>query len=331
MKETKLCMNAVCTNVCDMSALLSLSSAEWIQRANERRLALFSSPEQSHFRVTALLAVTSGDHSEPAVVEGANAEQGYIGGAICAERAALCKLRFLHDPKIWKIIIVTDSQVPISPGALCREYLSSHAASSTPLVIGNRDGSVIVECKLSDLQPYPYVYRLQGRQMVHQFALDFSASMTKCASLDNSSVVELHAYAMSVIRVSDIHPITFAAAVQFRDGTRQASRFLPGNEYGCSLDPVSQLVRDVDRKRMEAKTPEEAELALPEWIIQVDQHGVCHAPFAAARSLLTENGLGCCRFIYHTESGECEVGLVDSLLPLPPHLDQLAHDSFPTS
>ena len=71
------------------------------------------------------------------------------------------------------------------------------------------------------------------------------------------------------------------------------------------------------------------ELARADWIVQVDQHGVCHAPFAMARSLLTENNLGStARFLYHNEAGECAVGLVDSLLPLPPSLDKLSHDHF---
>ena len=52
------------------------------------------------------------------LVVGSNAEQGYIGGAICAERAALCSLRFIESPIIRRIAVVTDSDTPISPGNL---------------------------------------------------------------------------------------------------------------------------------------------------------------------------------------------------------------------
>jgi cytidine deaminase len=312
-----------------MSALMELSDGELITRANLCRKSLQHSPEQSLFRVIALFIVQTGDGTqEPILVEGTNAEQGYIGGAICAERAALCKLRFLNSPKILKVVIATDSNVPISPGALCREYLSSHAPSATPVVIGNNNGSIIVRCMLGDLQPFPYLYRFQDRKNVEEFSTQFCTSMVKCESMGNDDVVSLHALAMSVIRTSTLHPITYAAAVLFQDGTRQAARFLPGNEYGCSLDPVSQLVRDMDRKQLEAETVEEMELSKPDWIIQVDQFGVCHAPFAMARSLLTEYDFGSTRFVYHDAAGRCAVGLSDALLPLPPSLDKLTHDHF---
>ena len=76
--------------------------------ANEQRLKLPSSPEQSEFRVYALLLVklSSGN---AIVVEGSNAEQGYIGGAICAESAALVQLRRYKEPVVLKVVVVTVS------------------------------------------------------------------------------------------------------------------------------------------------------------------------------------------------------------------------------
>lgn len=312
---------------------MELSDGELVARTNACRKRLHTSPEQSLFRVSALFIVQegktpAGEIPEPILIEGANAEQGYIGGAICAERSALCQLRFLRDPRILKVVIATDSTVPISPGALCREYLSSHAPPTTPVIVGNSNGSIIVRCMLSDIQPFPYVYRFHNRKNVEEYARQFSTTMAKCETLSNQELVNLHALAMSVIRTSSLHPITYAAAVLFQDGSTQASRFLPGNEYGCSLDPVSQLVRDMDRKLMEAEGVEEMEGARPEWIVQVDQFGVCHAPFAMARSLLTENNFETVRFLYHDSEGRCSVGIVDSLLPLPPSLDKLTHDRF---
>ena len=49
-----------------------------VKTANEQRLRLFSSPEQSEFRVYCLLIVKVKDSL--IIIEGSNAEQGYIGG-----------------------------------------------------------------------------------------------------------------------------------------------------------------------------------------------------------------------------------------------------------
>ena len=65
-----------------------------VKLANDERLSLASSPTQSEFRVLALLFVRKPkDDDSFVIVRGANSEQGYIGGATCAERAALVQLR----------------------------------------------------------------------------------------------------------------------------------------------------------------------------------------------------------------------------------------------
>ena len=95
---------------------------------NSMRLRIKVHPSQSNFRVVALFIVQhtvvkieSGDSPQRlSFVCGSNAEQGYIGGAICAERATLCRLRFYENVKILKVVITTDSEHPISPGALCK-------------------------------------------------------------------------------------------------------------------------------------------------------------------------------------------------------------------
>lgn len=84
-----------------------------LKYANAQREALWESPAQSEFRVYALLVVEidvetdSGSYRELTCVEGANAEPDYLGGSICAERAAITKLRMMSDPVIRKIIVVS--------------------------------------------------------------------------------------------------------------------------------------------------------------------------------------------------------------------------------
>jgi cytidine deaminase len=309
----------------------SLAPDILVAYANAKRLGIKEPPEQSFFRVYALLVVRS--QNKEHVVEGTNAEQGYIGGAICGERAAMCRLRLYPEPTILKVVVVTDSTQPISCGALCREYLNSHAQPDTPVIIGNHDGSTIVVSSLGHLQPFPYLYRFLKREDVLHFATDFA---TKCASieaLNSKEFSSLHKLALSHIGADafdTIHPIKYAAAVQFMDGTTDVAWLLPGLEYGCSIDPVSQLVHSFEKRRFGAKNKSDQDKidAQPDLLVCVDQFGVCHAPFAMARSLLTEHGYGALRFAYHTYTGDVLVQVAQSLLPVPSGVQLLTHDSF---
>jgi cytidine deaminase len=111
---------------------ISDDNQQLVDVLNEIRLRIRLHPAQSNFRVVALfiiqhtvyqrkkLAADEKPQERLSIVCGSNAEQGYIGGAICAERAALCRLRFYENVKIMKVVITTDSEHPISPGALCK-------------------------------------------------------------------------------------------------------------------------------------------------------------------------------------------------------------------
>lgn len=76
-----------------------------VATANAQRRKLPSKPAQSEFRVYAFIIIEV--ENRLIVVEGANAEPGYMGGAICAERACLVQLRKYKDPKILKVVVVT--------------------------------------------------------------------------------------------------------------------------------------------------------------------------------------------------------------------------------
>eukprot|EP01038_Epipyxis_sp_PR26KG_P013721 gene13721-18406_t len=116
-------MDVINSDILYIETLLANDSLA-VDKANELRIELFSSPQQSNFRVIALFVLKhySRDEKENkqkySLVVGTNAEQGYIGGSICAERAALCKLRFIPDVEIVEVVVVTDSDFPIYPGPL---------------------------------------------------------------------------------------------------------------------------------------------------------------------------------------------------------------------
>ncbi|OEU08423.1 hypothetical protein FRACYDRAFT_220875, partial [Fragilariopsis cylindrus CCMP1102] len=140
--------------------------------AHRYRLSLPSSPTQSSFRVLALLFYEevekkdtrtnnfSTSHLPPWVkqqvgtrtfIVGTNDEPGYMGGAICAERAAMVQLRFVPSFRVTKLVIATDCEkVPISPGMLCREFLAGHGASvpwDLPVI---STGSQCLRCQQKD-------------------------------------------------------------------------------------------------------------------------------------------------------------------------------------
>ena len=64
----------------------SMSDEEFIIACNQRRLSL-TRPSQSLFRVYTIFIVDT--ETGVQIIEGANCEQGFIGGAICAERVTL--------------------------------------------------------------------------------------------------------------------------------------------------------------------------------------------------------------------------------------------------
>src|SRR5690606_7706217 len=92
------------------------------------------------------------------LVEGTNTEPSYLGGSICAERAALVQLPRLGDVRVVHVYVVTDATYPLSPGVLCREVLSSKADLSTPITLGNAQSTQILTVPLADLWPFPNVY-----------------------------------------------------------------------------------------------------------------------------------------------------------------------------
>ncbi|CAE7619802.1 gltB, partial [Symbiodinium pilosum] len=94
-----------------------------------------------------------------------------------------------------------------------------------------------------------------------------------------------------------IYPLVFAAAVGFEDGAICSAAELKGIEYGCTVDAVSLLLPELVRARKEGQPP-------PAAIVQVDNYGLAHAPFAAARSLLIEHGFGDVLLIAHSDEAK---------------------------
>lgn len=93
------------------------------------------------------------------------------------------------------------------------------------------------------------------------------------------------------------HPIRYGAAVLFSDGTVAIASQKVALEYGCTLDAVGQLASTIDRKAIQIE--EDSPACRPILLVQCDQFGVCHAPFARGRAFLTERGYGDCKVLIH--------------------------------
>jgi cytidine deaminase len=118
------------------------------------------------------------------------------------------------------------------------------------------------------------------------------------------------------------HPITFGAAVLFDDGTMAAAAQKKALEYGCTLDAVCQLAHAIDNDDHDWMSSGHSKRTAV-LLVQVDQYGVVHAPFAPARAFLLEHGHGQCRVILQSQA-ESDDGpnfiqvLASELAPLVP-------------
>lgn len=107
-------------------------------------------------------------------------------------------------------------------------------------------------------------------------------------------------------------------------------------EYGNTLDPVSQLVVGMERRRVQAMQSEHSEQsdsqafppALPKVLLMLDQFGVCHAPYAQARSILTEHSYGHVLCVVHDTFGQVSLHTASSLVPAPSGDFPLTHADF---
>eukprot|EP00985_Skeletonema_marinoi_P003229 scaffold1348_cov142-Skeletonema_marinoi.AAC.5 len=95
------------------------------------------------------------------------------------------------------------------------------------------------------------------------------------------------------------HPIRYGAAVLFSDNTVSIASQKVAIEYGCTLDAVGQLASIIDRKALQID--EQTPAVRPILLVQCDQFGIAHPPFAQGRAFLTERGYGDCKILLHQQ------------------------------
>jgi cytidine deaminase len=298
---------------------------EALLRLCVQRMRRVKPPRQSQFRVYAILAWEHAATGTSGWVSGTNSESAYIGGSLCAERAAAVQLRELPaDTKVTGVYLISDLEHScITPGVLCREYLLSCVDPDTPVHLGSKDLRITRVTSLRDLYPCRSVYEGVDRECIAErgklIASRQLRDQTQKLFQDgpNGSAWEaLVKMAMAAVNNdhfgAQMHPVQYAAAMQFADGTKAVAWQKAGLEYGTSVDSVTALLHQVDHK------------GAPVRIVQVDQFGVLHAPFAPARAQLYERGCGTAEVaVFDIDAQALTVTTINELVPDCPSMSEL--------
>lgn len=298
-----------------------------LKLAHRYRLSLTTAPTQSNFRVVALVFFemdneSSSSTSAPVAscfddngrryLVGTNDEPCNMIGAICAERAALLQLRWIPTAKVTKVVIVTDAEHAVTPGIYCREFMASkpYMSNETPIVLG---GCVCRRChgnfKDVDLDddcggmPHDFLEKVTSIAALypHQ-SLYTGLSLDECVALGSKwseACMDAEDYLRKLARTAAeqdrqryLHPISYGAAVYFRDKTYASAHQKKALEFGGTLDAVIQLVPILEAKRQSGIGVHS--------MVMCDQFGIAHPPFAGARTFLVEHGFGTVSILVHT-------------------------------
>ena len=109
----------------------------------------------SRFKVGAALLLADGS-----IRDGCNIENASYGATVCAERVAILKARS-EDPEmqIQAIAVVTQSETPSPPCALCLQVMAEFCSPETPIILANTSGKRL-HYHFDELLPHPFTQSL---------------------------------------------------------------------------------------------------------------------------------------------------------------------------
>eukprot|EP00455_Lapot_gusevi_P017722 TRINITY_DN19546_c0_g1_i1.p1 TRINITY_DN19546_c0_g1~~TRINITY_DN19546_c0_g1_i1.p1 ORF type:complete len:315 (-),score=34.06 TRINITY_DN19546_c0_g1_i1:215-1159(-) len=285
-------------------------------------------PSQSNFRVFCIATFDRDGKTD--YVIGSNSECTSISNGICAEKSALSKLRELgYADQVLKLYLTCDGHVEITPGPLCREFLSDFLQPDTPIILLWRNSSAEIHSRVTNLAqlfPHPCIYASLRAPQAEEFATSFVRGMHTKPSVDCliHAGVEEQVWTTLYDRLlalcskdgrSRLHWLQLAAGVIFTDGSVEVSWQTKSLEYVPSLDPISKLSWVLERAQERG--------VVPRCLLQVDQHGVLHAPNGRARSYLFENGFSYVVVFVHTPQGQIVTATAAELLPDAPKIEEI--------
>ncbi|MEM7615969.1 MAG: cytidine deaminase [Pseudomonadota bacterium] len=89
----------------------------------------------SNFKVGAAVRSESGE-----VFVGCNVENVAYPEGTCAEAGAIAAMIAAGQTRIAEVLVVADSQVPVTPCGGCRQKLAEFAGAQVPITLANLDG-----------------------------------------------------------------------------------------------------------------------------------------------------------------------------------------------
>jgi len=260
-----------------------------------------------------------GTDRQLAYVTGTNTEPCFIGNSICSERTAILQMRMKRYASVEKLYLTADADSFITPGLLCREFLSEFLAPTTPVIMAVYRGAEgaagqpfdVQVTNLRELYPHPSIYLHVAGSNVADFAKQFhdKAEKPKDVLQDKPEWIKLYDQVVSTTAKDGrptLHPLKYAAGILFNDGSVACTAMTKLLEFGWSLDPVVKLVPLLEDKR--------AAGVHPVLVLQADQFGNLHSLTAPARSHLSEYGYAPA-LLFHNKEGKLVQAAVRDLAP----------------
>ncbi|PXW90937.1 cytidine deaminase [Streptohalobacillus salinus] len=116
-----------------------------INEAKEARKKAYT--PYSKFKVGAALKTKSGH-----VYHGCNVENAAYSACNCAERSAIFSAYSNGEREFETLVVVADTDRPVSPCGVCRQVISELCEPNMPIVLTNLNGDVM-ETTVTDLLP----------------------------------------------------------------------------------------------------------------------------------------------------------------------------------
>lgn len=104
----------------------------------------------SKFKVGAALISTKGT-----LISGCNIENASYGATVCAERVAIWKAVSQGESSFSDVVVVTDSDQPAFPCALCLQVMAEFCEPETLIWIANTK-EILGRHRFQDLLPKPF-------------------------------------------------------------------------------------------------------------------------------------------------------------------------------
>lgn len=280
--------------------MLSNEDKQWLQAAFTLKRNRPKRPTASNFRVAAIVTyLPPGAERKVQYVTGANEETTFIGTGVCAERSALLQLANIPFSQVLAVYLVSDSGSILTPGLLCRDFITHYVKSGQDIkiVMGSEsksapEGFVFQVSYLSHMYPYPHTYiGVSGPQAPAHAKVFAQAAESVGSKFSGSSVSDqrLRQLYQEVVAATHhdthdyIHPMRYAAGVCLSDGSIVIGHQSKLSEYGYTTDAVTAVVTLLTQVHCRSNSSER-----PLYIMQADQFGVLHAPFAPGRCHLRE-------------------------------------------